>query len=637
MTFENVVYDIETDGLLDTVTKVHCICIRDRDDPTTFRDFFADSLKKGLEILQDAETVTGHNILTFDNEVLRRFYGIDLDEKSCDTLVLSRLLFPEIKDVDFKIRAKHGDDALPGRLIGSHGLEAWGYRLRDMKGEFGKNPDNFAEFSEQMLEYCRQDVKLTQHLYQKFVTIGIPEQASELEHEVQKIVFRQEKRGWKFDRAKAEALYAELSAKRDELKSRLKGRFTGWYVETKTPRFYQFNAEGYPVIEASNKADCQEKAYDILKPQFPKITKKFIGEHILAGPNRKKHVAFNPGSADHIARVFGEQYGWVPTVFNEKDGKPSITSKILEELPFEEAKWLIEYEVLQDRCEKLNDARAGWLKHLDVEDRIHGSVMTNGTPTRRATHRNPNLGQVPANDKPYGKECRSLFTVPAGYKLITSDADALELRCLAHYLFPYDAGRYAEIVDKGKREEGTDIHTMNQMAGKLPTRDDAKTLIYLIIFGGGPKKAQESLGIPYQKAMLLVNSFKTGITGYQQLIDAISRTLSQRGHLKALDGAKLFIRKDYAALNTLIQSAGAIICKTWMIEIDKLIKEHGLEGHCGQVGWVHDELSFEVKEDYVDVLKPLFQQAMTKTEQILGVKCPLKCGADVGDNWSETH
>jgi DNA polymerase I-like protein with 3'-5' exonuclease and polymerase domains len=389
--------------------------------------------------------VWGHNILKFDLAALKLVYP-DFDipiERVRDTLLYSRLLWPELGDRDMGlIRAKR----MPGKLRGSHGLEAWGYRLKLNKGDYAKEMkakglDPWANWNQPMQSYCEQDVEVTQALWELIKTKELPQRAVELEHKFAFIIAKQERHGYSFDKDAAIELYAELAAKRQELDEEIKAFFPPWYVSAGV---------------TTPKRDNKRFGY-IEGAKFTKI----------------KLQEFNPSSRQQIADRLIKLYGWEPTEYTES-GQPKVDETTLKDLPYPPAKLLSERFVIEKRIGQLAEGQAAWLK-LERNGRIHGSVNTIGAVTGRCTHSSPNVAQVPGCRAPYGERCRRLFRATPGFKQVGADASGLELRCLAHYMARYDGGAYAEILLTG------DIHLANQKAAGLPTRDDAKTFIYAFL------------------------------------------------------------------------------------------------------------------------------------------------------------
>lgn len=436
-----ILFDIETDGLLDTLSKVHCLVTLDTSTGTT-RRFRGDSIRtEGLPYLASSPSIGGHNVIKFDLPALEKMYGWEYPGDIYDTLVISRLGFADIKDGDLK---KYKKGSFPGKLIGSHSLKAWGYRLGELKGTYAEDtPDCWAEWSQEMEDYCEQDVHVTHKLYQTLQQKGISPLAVWLEHEFCKIIARQEQRGVGFNRPAAEELLVELLDQREQAGRKLKEIFGSWQVE--------------------------------LKPLIPKRDNAKLGYKVGVPVRKFKTVEFNPASRDHIATCLIKRHGWKPTEFTD-GGKPKVDEKIISKLKYPEVPMILDYLLLDKRLGQLSEGDNAWLK-MDRNGRIHGSVNTGGAVTGRCTHSFPNLAQVPAVKSKYGAECRALFTPTPGMVLVGCDAAALELRCLAHYMARWDNNKYGETVVNGKQSEGTDIHTVNQKAAGLPTRDTAKTFI----------------------------------------------------------------------------------------------------------------------------------------------------------------
>ena len=306
-----LVFDLETNGLLREVSVIHCLCIYDTDTYQYTRFDGQDAVAEGLRLLSAAGSIAGHNIIAYDIPVIQKLYPRwEFHGEVVDTLVWARLGYPDIKKVDFAL-ARAG--VLPGALIGRHSLEAWGYRLRELKGAYGKTTD-WSKWTQELSDYCEQDVRVTVKLIEKLSTKGLTPEARELEHEVQKIIARQVAYGVGFDSKAAERLYATLLEKQRSLN--LTNLFPPWEVN-------------------------DGKAF------VPKRDNKKLGYTKGVPVQKKKIIEFNPGSRAHIISRFKAKYGWVP---NEEDytdaGTPEMNEEILASLPYPEAKQLSEYLTL---------------------------------------------------------------------------------------------------------------------------------------------------------------------------------------------------------------------------------------------------------------------------------------------------
>jgi DNA polymerase I-like protein with 3'-5' exonuclease and polymerase domains len=301
---------------------------------------------------------------------------------------------------------------------------------------------------------------------------------------------------------------------------------------------------------------------------------------------------------------------------------------VLAGIDMPEAKLLNEYLLLNKRIGQLGTGKQAWLK-LQKDGKIHGRVNHMGAVTSRCTHNNPNVAQVPSVGAEYGTECRSLFHAPEGYSLLGADASGLELRCLAHYMASYDDGSYSKVVLEG------DVHTTNQEAAGLPTRSNAKTFIYGFLYGAGDEKIGKIIGKGSGEGRKIKKKFLTKLPALKYLKDAVSDAAEKRGWIKGLDGRVIPIRHSHAALNTLLQSCGAIICKTWYVRIADAIKEANLDATI--VAFVHDEVQLLVKKGQEDETGRIIQRCMRDTEQQFNFRCRLDSDYKYGSNWADTH
>ena len=393
---------------------------------------------------------------------------------------MARLMMPDMLEHDIR-------NKLPPKLHRKHSLEAWGHRLRCPKGAH----TDFSIYSEEMLTYCIQDVEVTHRLWQHLTVHPWPEDSIALEHEIAKIICTQERYGICFDKEAAAAFYATLVQKREELTVQLQEIFKPWWGNEST--------------------------------FIPKRDNGRLGYKEGVPVQKGEWIVFNPSSRDHIADRLQTLYGWKPTVLTPT-GKPMVDTHILETLDYPPIPLILEYLLIEKRIGALAEGQHAWLK-CEKAGRIHGYVNTNGAVTGRMTHSFPNMAQVPACDSPYGKECRSLFKASPGYVLVGCDAAALELRCLAGYMAPYDGGAYIKIVIEGEKptcgSPGTDIHTVNQQAIGAPTRDKAKTWFYAYIYGAGHQKLGEILGGSSALGKTSKERFEKGLPALGQLVRAI--------------------------------------------------------------------------------------------------------------------
>lgn len=602
------IFDIETDGLYADATKVHCVAIKEDDKPTKLYTDIAEATNR----LRKADLVVAHNGVNYDLPTMKKL-GFEIDTPIHDTLIMSRLAYPNLMLTDANRKT------LPPRLKGSHSLKAWGYRLRLLKGEFAEDTD-WKEYSQEMGEYCKQDVEVTYKLYKKLLTRNIPDEAIKLETKFAQIISRQEKYGVYFDREKAQELHIELLREVEEAEAKLFEVFKP--LPTWQPKNYPKN----PFKKDGNKSATL-------------LNQELLGCHY----NEKgewgcfKDVSFNPSSRQHIYRWLSEVYGWQPTDYTE-NGSPIVNEGVLESLDFPEGKILAHYFTVKKLIGQLAEGKNAWLKMVKNDGRIHGGVNTLGAVSRRCTHSNPNMAQVPSSRSYKGHEARSLFTVPKGKRLVGCDADALELRTLSHYMARFDNGKYGVAVDSGDKDAGTDIHTLNQKAAGLPSRDDAKTFIYAFLYGAGDAKIGEIIEGTAEQGRLLKETFFRKIPAIKRLVDAVGSTYKETKTLKALDGNPFHIRSSHSALNTLLQGAGALVMKYYLVFLDKNLQKHYTAGDDYEfVLNVHDEVQIECDADIADRVAEIAEASFDNVTRYLKFRIPLRGSAAIGTSWAETH
>jgi len=590
------IFDIETRGLLDGLSKPDDLFIitainLDTGERLAARPHECEALARKL---YEAKSLIGHNIFSFDLPALQKCLGwwdrLE-DPRDVDTMINTRVIWSHLKELDF--RALEGNpNYIPKNLIGSHSLKAWGLRIGVLKQDY---EGDFHAFNEEMFEYAKQDVETTLALHEHCMAQNYAEQALDLEQAVARLMARQERTGFCFDEQSAEKLLRDLMAEQAEVHERLQAAFPPWEIQT---------------------------------PFLPKANNKTRGYVKGEWTYKVKEVVFNPSSRDHIADRLMTLNGWKPKEMTAS-GKPKVDETILEALPYPEAKLLALNFTLDKRLGQLANGPQAWLKKVKENGKIHGRVITNGAVTGRATHSQPNLGQVPGNRAPFGERCRSLFVAPADRVLVGSDASGLELRCLAHFCARYDEGQYADVVLNG------DIHTVNQKAAGLPTRDNAKTFIYALLYGSGSAKLGSIIGKGAKAGQQLKDTFFEKTPGIAKLAQVVSTRAKRDGFLKGLDGRLLHIRSDHAALNTLLQSAGALVCKQWLLEMDKLFKERKLDVQFH--AWVHDEVQLSCPPDEAQAVGQACQDAMRVVQDHFQFRCQLDTDFNVGKSWSETH
>jgi DNA polymerase I-like protein with 3'-5' exonuclease and polymerase domains len=467
-----------------------------------------------------------------------------------------------------------------------------------------EQPENFDEFTPAMLDYCVQDVRLNEAVYNFLIKEGkiFSEESVSLEHNVAKIIKQQEKNGFFFNTQQAMELLAELKDKQLKVEDEVHNTFKPKLVDDK-------------LVTPYIKKDGQLSKRGMTDDEYQRCLDTNNFEPFM----RQKLVDFNLGSRKQIGEYLID-FGWKPVKFTPT-GQPIVDEGTLKKIEhIREAKLIADFLLYQKRIAQVTS----WIDELK-DDRVHGSVIPNGTITGRMTHRNPNMAQVPNAGSPYGKECRSCWTIPEGRKLVGIDASGLELRMLAHYM---NDPEYIEEVING------DIHTTNQNLAGLKTRDQAKTFIYALVYGAGDAKIGSVAGGGLKKGKELKQTFFKNLPSLKNLKEKVQKA-SERGYLKGLDGRKIYVRSQHAALNTLLQGGGAIAMKKAMCFLDALIKLNNIDAKF--VANIHDEWQIEVPEESADFVGELGVKAIEQASEHFKMRCPLTGEYKIGENWYETH
>jgi DNA polymerase I len=677
-----IVADIETNGLLDEVSTVHCLVLRDLDSdrvvsctdsaPAEWYDnakewdslYYRANLSYGYRLLRQAERIYFHNGIGYDYPALTAVNGATPfeQEKLGDTLVMARVLFAHVGDLDGGLIAK---GTLPPKYRGLHSLAAWGYRLRVLKGAYGKEEtQSWETWTPEMQEYCEQDTlvgkKLVGYLQSelRLRVEGNHKVYIDAERELAEYLTQQERNGFPFNHDSAVELHINMASRREALGVQLRQVF------------------GFLTIRDG-------KVRTVKRTVTKKEGKKCL---MVEGTEyqKVKYVQYSPTSRDHTGIVLQRRYGWKPTAFG-KDGKPTVDEDTLMGFNFPERDLLIEYLTIQKVIGMLAESKRNnaWLQiarnHGATGGRLTGKYHIHGgcsdvAVTHRHRHSRPNLGQVPSVHAKkdgtvlwgypgrFGADCRALFGAGVvGWWQVGADMSGLELRNLAHYMARYDNGEYAKVILLG------DIHATNRDALALegkPGRDVAKRFIYAFLYGAGDvligmliffalrdnklpcpivrKRSDDDEKFFARVGAYYRSKFLKGLPALGYLMEVVSSKARHDKYILLPDGRRSYIRHQHAALNTLLQGAGAILSKWWIVEYARRLRdEFGPQGWLGEwaaLAWVHDENQLAVRlEENTHRVGQIMVQSIECLTDRFGWRIPLTGEYKIGRNWLETH
>jgi DNA polymerase I-like protein with 3'-5' exonuclease and polymerase domains len=605
-------FDIETNGLLDTVSKVHSLVITELDADKT-HEYLPQEIEAGLAHLSRFNVIAGHNACGFDLRVLNKLYGWT-PPPGCavfDTLIVARLILPHVGDIDAEIKARTG--ASLEKLHGRFSLEAFGVRLGHPK--VGTDIEDWSAWTPEMQARCVKDTLITKALWHLLKPEGASQAALELEHHVAAICERITADGAPFDVAAARRLHEEWTRR-------------------------------YAALEAQ------------LQQQFP---------------------GTNLNSRAQIGALL-ESKGWVPEQRTSKTGQPSITDEILETIPalYPEFAGLAEYDLLRRRIAQLATGPKAWLKHISGDGRIHGGLVHIGTPHSRAKHLEPNLAQVPNPKKGghFAAECRALFRADNDWVFVACDQSNLQDRGFAHYLSDFDGGAYAEAFLAGKDQHWESTVALGFVAqgterdkdSNLHTafREGAKRFRYAFLYGAGAEKAgriiydtaravqqiEPSNGVQRQffgetarpeQVMLkgvgagARDKFLAATPGLRKLRDRLYAYSKRYSVLPGLDGRRVPVRAQYTALNFIVTSSEAIICKHWLAQTyDELCARfrYGWDGDVVICLWIHDEIVCCCRPEIADSVGEIMVRHAIEAGAHFNFKVPLSADYKVGRSWA---
>jgi DNA polymerase I-like protein with 3'-5' exonuclease and polymerase domains len=613
-----IVLDIETNLAHD---KIHVVVTKNIDTGEVKLWKAADNLR---EYLKDVSLIVMHNGISFDAPVLNRLWKTKIRlNQVYDTLIVSRLLDPSRENghsleawgqtlgfhkIDYaKVWTWFGETEAPCQECNGTGKKFW---HSDAEGDayvwaekdcpycsgkgFTVSQGRREQYSGECFDlphhgllddYCVRDVEGTAKLYLKLVNDFNEKQFSleslELENSVAAIIAQQERNGFKLDQIYATCLLTDIKSRVAEIYERMQSRWPPVTVE-----------------------------------RYSDKTGKRLKDSV---------VTFNPGSRQQIGERLKE-LGWKPKEFTET-GIPKIDETVLAGIKIPEAQTITEYLMLNKRISQIES----WMEAVGKDGRVHGKVITNGAVTGRMTHSSPNMAQIPNAGSIYGPECRECWTVEEGNVLVGCDASGLELRMLAHYMKDND---YVRTVTEGSSKLGTDVHTVNQRAAGLATRDNAKTFIYAFLYGAGDAKIGSIVGGTAKVGKELKSKFLRQTPSLAKLIERVGKQAA-KGWVPGLDGRRIWVRSEHAALNSLLQGAGAIVMKKALVIFDN--KRRANNWPVKYVANVHDEFQMECPKEIADIVGAAARMSIIEAGEHYKLRCPLDGEYKIGANWRQTH
>lgn len=620
--------DLEANGLLDTATRVHCGVFKELDG--TVRKFRPHETLDMLDYLDTVDVLVMHNGIGYDWPLLKKLYNWTYKGKKVDTLILSRLLNPK-RQLPFNC---------PNKKAGPHSIEAWGYRVGRGKPEH----NDWENFSEEMLHRCTEDVEILHLVYDvllKEMKGGKWKQAVLLTFELFENLQKQEEYGWLVDKEHMQACVHQLDR----------------WVERIDKAVIQFLPNVLEICESK-----KEGQYNYIKKPFLKsgaysesVVRWYADngirsvDHPVVGPFsriafRKTNLNSNEETKDFLLAL-----GWEPKEWNTNDDGERTSPKLSKDDPFEGINGALGRLVAKRvQCRQRKSIIEGLLEIVRPNGDI-ASRVANLAETGRATHRG--IVNIPGAKSFYGKQMRQTFVARAGKILVGTDSDSCQIRMLCGRM---NDPVYTDNVLNGKKEDGTDIHSVNMRAAGLNSRDDAKTFFYGFLFGAGDAKVGKIVRGSAQDGKRLKEQFLNGLPALGRLMEELQaewrRNAKQRfnpqwnrmeyfdGWVTGLDGRPIFIKSEHAILVYVLQSDEAIMMtKAYNLLWERLSAKYEYGRQFGVVCWYHDEYTIECDEDIAEDVKQISEQCIVDAALFYNIACPHKGDGKIGKNWYSIH
>lgn len=623
------IFDLEANGLLREATKVHCGAVKEYKSGV-IKKFLPHQIKELLEELDTYDVLIAHNGIGYDFPLLKKLHNWSFKGKKVDTLLMSRLLNPK-RMVPFDC---------PDRGLPPHGLASWGYRVGRGKPEH----NDWENFSEAMMHRCSEDTEILELVYEELLKEskgGKWRNAFLLTFELFEHLQKQEEYGWLVDREHMESCVKQLTRWIGLIDRAVTPRLPKILVIEETKKDGEYNYIRKPFLKSGSYSqsvldwcsNCGIRSSD--KPVLGCFTR----------------ISFRPTdlNSSYETKDFLLSLGWEPLEWNTDDKGNRTSPKLSKDDPFEGIQDKLGHIVARRvQCRQRRGIIEGLFTLIREDGRI-ASVVNTLAVTGRATHRN--IVNIPKAGSFYGKQMRSIFTSKPGYVLVGTDSAGNQLRQLAARM---GSPVYTKALIEGRKEDGTDNHSLTRDIGELESRDVAKNVIYCLLFGGGDAKLAKTAKKPIGSGADLRSKLYRGLDGLGALVERITEewkeTARQRfnpkfnkmeyydGYITGLDGRPIRVPSEHQLLVYLLQSDEALhMSKAYCLTFTELSKRFTWGVDFGIVGWIHDEIQIECREEIAEEVGEVCRWAIKTSGEFFNISCPHAGESEVGKNWYETH
>lgn len=624
-----LVFDIEANGLLDTVSVIHCAVFRDLEGKKV-KVFDPSDIHLLPEFLNQCPVLIGHNIISYDFPAIEKVLGFTYKGKKVDTLIMSRLLNPKL------LLPPHALD----RRAGPHSLYAWGVRL----GVDKPDHEDWENYSPEMLHRCSEDVKINVKLYHRLMEESkaynwMP--AFKMSFTLFELLQKQEEYGWKVDVGYMHYLVGWLDRKIERI-NKVVAKHLPKVVEVhETKLDGEFRYVKKPFLKSG------EYSTHVIN-YFGESSSEIVEKQVKGPYTRVSFRPVNLNSNDET-KSFLLSLGWEPAEWNTDSEGNRTSPKLSKDDPFEGVNGALgRLCAKRVQCRQRRSIIEG-LIDLVREDGAIASVVTTLADTSRAIHRN--IVNIPGGKSFFGKEMRKMFVARENRVLVSTDSDSCQLRMLGGRI---KSESYIHAIVTGDKDKGTDLHSLTKKIAELDSRDTAKTVIYCLLFGGGDPKLGRSAKKPGEGSDIRKKLY-VGFDGLEEHMAEITKqwrsTAKKRfnakfnrfeyydGYIIGLDGRPIKVPFEHQLLVYELQSDEAIMMTAAYIKAFKTLEQKGLKWgeDFGFVCWYHDEFTIETKPEYAELVKQVSEDSIVWAGKHFNIYCPHKGDGKIGANWKEVH
>lgn len=617
-------FDLEADGLLPEVTKIWCAVFSTLDEKEVIK-FTPDNIHDLPAFLDTVDVLICHNCIDYDLPTLKKVLGYVYKGKVVDTLIMSRMLNPK------RVLPPHAEN----KRAGPHSLYAWGVRCGVDKPEY----DAWNEgFTEEMLHRCAEDVRINVRTYHKLMEEAASSggkwgDAFKLTFKLFENLHEQEQYGWYVDQQKMHENIKALEKIMQEIDEQVIPQLP---LICEPHRDYKACTVNKPFLKSGKPS---KSTYEWFGDDWPMVAGVF--SRILF---RRVDLNSRNETVDFLLKE-----GWEPVEWNYNDDGERTSPKLSKDDPFDGVEGEVGKLVAKRvQCRHRKSLIEGLLQLIRPDGRI-ASAIAGMAVTGRMQHRN--IVNIPAAKSFFGKELRQMFTCPEGKVLVSTDSDGNQLRQLAGRM---QDPAYIEALCNGDKDKGTDLHSVNMRAAKLPDRDTAKTFIYGFLFGAGDAKIGKIVKGSAARGKELKTEFLAGLPALKNLLDELGeqwrKTAKKKFNAKwnrieyydgiiiGLDGRPIKVASEHQILVYLLQSDEAIMMSAaYNWTISKLKRKFDYGRQVNAVCFYHDEYTFECDEDIAEEVRLISEEGIAWAGRFYGIQCPHLGSGKIGKTWHDVH